>query len=76
MDVFVVQHLHVLNGDEEDVKLIGVYSSRFAAEEAIDRLRQKPGFCDTPEGFSIDLYRVDQDHWDGGFITLGGSRPE
>ena len=30
MDVFVVQHLHELDDESEDVKLIGVYSSEEA----------------------------------------------
>ena len=72
MDVFIVQHVHVLEDEEEDVKLIGVYSTRTAAEAAIQRLTLRPGFCDSPEGFSIDLYRVDQDSWEEGFVTLRG----
>jgi hypothetical protein len=27
------------------------------------RLRLKPGFCGTPDGFSIDAYTLDQDKW-------------
>ena len=54
--------------DTEDVKFIGVYSSKFAAEAAIDRLRLAPGFRDYLEGFSIDAYEIDQDHWVEGFI--------
>jgi len=61
--VFVVQHVHVLAADEEDVKLIGVYSTRDAAQKAIDRLKSQPGFRDTPTGFSIDAYTLDEDNW-------------
>lgn len=68
MDVFVVQHVHVL--DDDDEKLIGVYSSKIHAEAAVRRLRLQPGFSETPDGFTIDLYRVDQDHWCGGFVTI------
>jgi hypothetical protein len=75
VDVFVVQHLHVLEGGEEDVKFIGVYSTQDAAQRAVDRLRLKPGFCDTPDGFSIDRYTLDGDHWEEGFITVR-HRPE
>lgn len=69
-DVFVVEHLHVHKNGEEDAKLIGVYSSRGLAEKAVERMRLKPGFCETPEGFTIDLYRLDQDHWTEGFVTI------
>ncbi len=79
--VFVVQHLHTIDEDREDVKLIGVYQSRAIAVSAIERLREQPGFRDSPEiidpmscihpdGFYIDEYQVDQDHWTQGFITV------
>jgi hypothetical protein len=79
--VFVLQHLHVINGDEEDAKLLGIYSSRALAELAIERFRNLPGFRDTPymanpalpgpaKGFSIDEYQLDQDSWEEGFITV------
>jgi len=73
VDLFVVQHLHVLNDGEEDVKFIGVYSSQEAAQKAVDRLKLKPGFCDTPEGFSIDPYTLDEDNWTGGYSTYHNS---
>ena len=51
MDVFVLHHVNTLDDGEEDVKMIGVYSSQEQAEAAIDRLSAKPGFSDAPEGF-------------------------
>jgi len=79
--VFVLQHLHIVNGNEEDAKLLGIYSSRAFAEIAIERFRNLPGFRDTPhmanpalsgpaEGFSIDEYQLDQDSWEEGFVTV------
>jgi hypothetical protein len=79
--VFVVQHLHVLQGGEEDVKLIGVYRTAEVARAAIERLSVQPGFCDYPltvsplvddneQGFYLDEYELDKDHWCEGFITV------
>jgi hypothetical protein len=79
--VFLVQHLHILPQGEEDVKIIGVYSSRQAAIEAIERLRSQPGFMENPkqvnplvddgkEGFYIDEYPLDKDHWTEGYVTV------
>jgi hypothetical protein len=68
--VYVVQHVHILEKDDEDVKMIGVYSTEILAQEAVERLRSQPGFCDTPNGFSIDPYELDADHWTSGFVTL------
>ena len=73
MDLFVVEHLHVQVGGVESVKLIGVYSTKEAAQQAVDRLKLKPGFCDTPDGFSIDLYILDEDNWTEGYFTYGYS---
>lgn len=67
--VFVVQHIHEDAGIEE-AKLIGVYSSEESARLAIERLVGQPGFIDRPEGFHVDTYRVDEDHWSEGFISV------
>jgi hypothetical protein len=61
---FVLQHQQPY---EDEPKLIGVYSSQEAAEAAIRRLKEQPGFCDYPEWFSIDPYDLDVDHWVEGF---------
>lgn len=67
---FVVQHVHEFD-DREDVKLIGVYSSRQRADDAVARLRAAPGFRDAPNAFSVAEYEVDADHWVEGFATVG-----
>jgi hypothetical protein len=79
--VFIVQHLHILPGEREDLKLIGAYRSLEAAQAAIERLKIQPGFRDCPrildplvddkdQGFYIDEYELDKDHWPEGFVTV------
>jgi hypothetical protein len=68
--VFVLQHVHLQEDGVEDVKLLGVYSSRENAQAAVTRLGHVPGFCHDPDGFHIDEYRVDQDQWAEGYVTL------
>lgn len=68
--VFVLQHVHSQEDDIEDVKLIGVYSSREKAQEAVTRMGGLPGFADAPDGFHIDEYRVDQAHWEEGYVVV------
>ncbi len=78
---YLLQHLHVLPHGEDDAKVIGIYSSKEAARAAVDRLKHQPGFRDfprivnadideQPDGFYIDEYVVDQDHWQEGYETL------
>jgi hypothetical protein len=69
--VFVVQHVHELPDGTEDVKLVGVYSSLGHAEAAVARAAAQPGFRDASDGFHIDPYDLDVDHWPEGFVTLG-----
>jgi hypothetical protein len=67
--VFVVHHVHEL-GDCEDTKLIGVYSSQVGANLAVGRAMVQPGFRENPNGFSVEEYEVDKDHWVEGFVTV------
>jgi hypothetical protein len=72
MEVFLLWHVHAFDDGEEDEKLIGVYSSREEAEAAIERVKGQPGFVDAPEGFGIDPYMVNEDHWTEGYVTVTG----
>lgn len=65
--VYILWHVHDANGTEDE-KLIGVYLSEGDAQAAIGRLGSKPGFRETPDGFSIDKYTLNRDAWEEGFI--------
>jgi hypothetical protein len=77
--VYVLQHSHSPTPDNDEVKLIGVYRTRAAAEAAVARLRDQPGFRDFPrivtddpetdEGFHITEQVLDRDSWVDGYIT-------
>ena len=71
--VFVLQHVHEREDGAEDVKFLGVYSSRENAQEAVARMGRLPGFADAPDGFQIDEYRIDQDHWVEGYVEVAGA---
>lgn len=60
---------HVRSDDEygDDAKLIGVYRTKENAEAAEERLTGRPGFVDHPDGWTIDCYVLDKDHWTEGF---------
>jgi len=52
------------------VKIIGVYTSEELAQAAVERTRSLPGFADHPDGFRVERYDIDRDHWPRGFVTL------
>jgi hypothetical protein len=70
MKVFVLQHVHQTTDGDESVKLIGIYSTRNLAEDAIKRASRLPGFIETIDGFNIDEYELDKDYWSEGFKTI------
>lgn len=51
----------------DDVKLLGVFSTRSLADERVTAARSQPGFRDEPDCFLIDAYRVDEPTWNEGF---------
>jgi hypothetical protein len=67
--VFLVSHVHSING-EDDEKIIGIYSTRDEAEQAITRASERPGFRANPEGFHIDEYEIGEDQWTEGYVSL------
>jgi hypothetical protein len=80
--VFLVQHLHTLADECEDVKIIGIYRTKEAALTAIEKVKTQPGFADCPQlrnplidenvedGFYIDEFTLDEDHWTDGYAIV------
>jgi homoserine kinase type II len=64
--VILLWHVHDVGGNEDE-KLIGVYGSEEDAIAAIERLKTKPGFAQTTEGFLYEKYELNVDHWTEGF---------
>jgi len=60
------------DGRQDYEKLLGVYSTKEKAEEALAGLRDKPGFRDHPEGFEILAGPVDETGWLDGFVSAWG----
>ena len=68
--VFLMWHVRKDDEYADDAKLIGVYGTRSDCNEAIARLKHKPGFRDHPEGFQIEEYSLNKDHWTEGLISV------
>lgn len=68
-EVYVLHHVHEFEDSQEDVKLLGVFSSEAKAKEVIERYKKMPGFQNYPDGFSTDKYIIDKAEWTEGFVT-------
>lgn len=68
--VWMLHHVHEFEDGHEDVKLIGLYTSMDLAQNALDKVKDKPGFKELPDGFEISECRLNQLEWPEGFITL------
>lgn len=69
--IYVLQHSYEVgeDGDFDETKMIGVYSSKGKAEKTIEKYKMLPGFKDYPIScFHISEYEIDKDHWNEGFI--------
>ena len=68
--VFLMWYVHTFESGDEDEMLIGVYSSEEEAQAARARLANKPGFSRNLDGFLIEAYELNKDHWTEGFVTV------
>ena len=68
--VYVVQHVRERPKGEQSVKFIGVYTSESEANRTVVRLRTVKGFREHPDGFHVDKYELNKDHWTEGFGVL------
>ncbi len=65
--VYFLEHSYE-EGEYDIVTDIAVYSSKVKAEKAICKFQKYPKFKKHPEGFNIDMYKVDQSEWGEGFF--------
>jgi hypothetical protein len=71
--VYLLQHVARSGRHDEDVKTLGIFSSRREATLAIRRVEKLAGFKRYREGFHVDRYRLNERAWTEGFVTVGSS---
>ena len=64
--IYTLRHTVIRDG-EESHKEIGNYTSEDRAKQAIERVKNKPGFKDPGGHFTIDSSLLDFDYWADGF---------
>jgi len=66
--VLLLWYVHAPDSHDENELFIGAYRTEEDARAAIERLKNRPGFVNAPEGFQISPCEINQDHWTEGFI--------
>lgn len=66
--VYLLYHVNEFRKEDEDVKLLGVFSSKEKAKKVLNSHKLLPGFKDNIEGFLIDEYILDKSEWNEGFV--------
>ena len=62
MKVYLLEHIYELEGHDE-VRTLGIYSSKEKAEEAILYYKKLSGFKNLLDGFNIDEYEINERCW-------------
>ncbi|MBP9479134.1 MAG: hypothetical protein KBF12_10980 [Sebaldella sp.] len=73
MVVYLLTHTYPVGKDKffDEVRIIGVYSSKKKGEEALLEYQYKEGFKSHIDGFYLEKWEVDNDfEWSEGFITV------
>lgn len=65
--VFIVQYERIISEDDEEVKVIGIYSTKVKAEKALEDVKMRGTFKDYSGDFYISKYELDKAHWTEGF---------
>lgn len=66
--VYQGYHSYDDSNDCQHSRLVGHFSSKALAEEAVIRLKDRPGFRDHPEGFYVGEAMIDVIMWQEGFV--------
>ena len=74
MKIYELWHVYEPEDDcgyHDEEKLIGIYSTREKAEEAISSHKDLEGFRDLPQKcFEIHESELDRSRWNDGFTTI------
>jgi homoserine kinase type II len=67
-NVFLLWFVQEQSNSADVQLLIGVFLSELEAEDAINQLKDKPGFNKYQEGFQIHSRKLGEISWDDGFV--------
>jgi hypothetical protein len=68
--VYILHHVHEFEDGHEDIKLIGIFSTKQKALNVLESYKTLPGFKQNIDGFSVNEYTIDRSGWNEGFVTM------
>jgi uncharacterized protein YdaU (DUF1376 family) len=68
--IYLLSHDYETPTSLDNGALLGIYASEADARKAKEQLVLMPGFNEHPNGFHIDRYKINEDHWTAGFGDL------
>ncbi|MFU6991258.1 hypothetical protein [Pseudomonas paraeruginosa] len=64
--VFILHHTYE-NSESESYKILGIFRTKTKANSEIPKYLELPGFKESPNGFTVTEYALDEPHWLSGF---------
>ncbi|HIE2398593.1 TPA: DUF7336 domain-containing protein [Pseudomonas aeruginosa] len=55
------------NSESESYKILGIFRTKTKANSEISKYLELPGFKESPNGFTVTEYALDEPHWLSGF---------
>jgi hypothetical protein len=67
---YLLYFVYDFDDGHEDTILLGVFSSKEKAKNALSELKKKPEFKGLSKGFVIDKNTIDRVSWEEGYTTI------
>ncbi|EPG6698772.1 DUF7336 domain-containing protein [Pseudomonas aeruginosa] len=64
--VFILHHTYG-NSESESYKILGIFRTKTKANSEISKYLELSGFKESPNGFTVTEYALDEPHWLSGF---------
>ena len=68
--VYLLEHSYKIDEDRDEVKTIGIFSTKRRTQAVIEELKKVKGFRRKKKGFIISKICLDKYGWEEGLVTV------
>lgn len=68
--IYILEHVIPKLDGEDEMKMLGVYSSRQKARDAVKKYKRLPGFKRYPRNFCVSRSEINKMEWAEGFVSM------